>query len=148
MFIKDIGCSVPLEIREQFFHYQKTWIQNKKMYSYLGLDCINLTLPSDTSTSVHQMAEDHHIISKVRRSLIIRDTKLPYSCFWWTSCLILKRWKWFWTTSFVDFVQKSTPLCIEWEWFKVNYPFLKDETILKCMKVLCMHTKHKNLRKI
>ena len=68
---------VPLEIRKQFFHYQKTCIQNKKMYSHLGLDCIIVTLSSDTSTSGHQMAEDIHIISKVRRSLIIRDTKLP-----------------------------------------------------------------------
>lgn len=118
--VKDIGCSVPLGIREQFFHYQKTWIHNKKMYSYLGLDGIIITRSSDTSTNVHQMAEDH-IISKVRRSLnIIGDTTLPWSCFWWTSCLFLKGWKWFWTISFVDFVQKSTPLCTEWEWFKVN----------------------------
>ena len=39
------------------------------MYSYLGLDCIIITLSSDISTNVHQMAEDLHIVSKMRRSL-------------------------------------------------------------------------------
>lgn len=65
LFIEDVGWGVPLGTRGQFFRYQKPRIQNKKMYSNSGLGSIIVTLSSDNSISVRQMAEDHQSISEV-----------------------------------------------------------------------------------
>lgn len=53
------------------------------MYSNLGLDFVIVTPSSDTSVSVHQMAEDYQIILKASYSIstVIGGTGLSRLCF-------------------------------------------------------------------